>query len=171
MVLGPGCRAPSRTPAHPTPGRYGLRNTLEPLSGFFLSLSLLFLSLLDGLGAFGSAGAPGLTSTSCPACEAARRGRASGELVVVVAPGVTGPTALAPLASRARATISSVLSSRSMITPFEDVSMCGPNINPTRRDGSPLPSPGASATFAGSGSGTGLPHFFRVSFARSAYSE
>ena len=49
LVLGLRCRAPPLTPAHPTPGRYGLRNTFELLSGFFLSLSFPFLSLLEGL--------------------------------------------------------------------------------------------------------------------------
>jgi hypothetical protein len=45
LVLGLRCRAPPRAaPEHPTPDRYGLRNKLEPVSFFFLSLSLLFLS-------------------------------------------------------------------------------------------------------------------------------
>ena len=50
LVLGLRCRTPrSAAPKHPTPDRYGLRNKLEPLSFFFLSLSLLFLSLLEVL--------------------------------------------------------------------------------------------------------------------------
>src|ERR1041384_8478358 len=95
-------RAPAKIQGarYPPPDREGLRNPGVPPSFFFLSLSLSlpFLSLVEVLWAFGSAGAPALTSTSCPA-SVARRGRLSGELLVVVAPGVTGPIAFAPLSS------------------------------------------------------------------------
>jgi hypothetical protein len=46
LRLGLGWASALQTFAHPTPEGYGLRNTLEPLSFFFLSFSLPFLSLL-----------------------------------------------------------------------------------------------------------------------------